>query len=128
MDIRKIANEEFEKLNLQFVVDKETWISGFIIGYQNGNARPPIQINTVESYRSEIKSNTSFRDVVCMQQRITTEDYEYLVSEFIQLQMVTMKIYSNSNEVFNHLRNWIGYNKKNILDKKKISKRNEGLL
>lgn len=127
MDIRKIANEEFEKANL-ILIDKNSWIEGFIAGYNQGNARPPIQINTVESFRSEIKSNTSFRDVVCMQQRITSEDYEYLVMEFIQLQMVTRKIYSNSNEVFNHLRNWIGYNKKNILDNKKISKRNDGLL
>lgn len=127
MDIQKLANEEFEKANL-VSTHKSTWIAGFIAGYQQGNARPPININTIESFRSEIKSNTSFRDVVCMQQRLTSEEFEYLALEFIQLQMVTRKIYSNSNEVFNHLRNWIAYNKKNILDKKKITKRNEGLL
>ena len=127
MDIRKIANEEFEKANL-ILIDKNSWIEGFIAGYNQGNARPPIQINTIESYRSEIMANISLRDLVCMQQRLSIEEYEYLVLEFIQLQMITRKIYSNSNEVFNHLRNWIAYNKKNILDKKKSTKRNEGLL
>jgi hypothetical protein len=127
MDIRKIANEEFEKANL-IMIDKNSWIEGFIAGYNQGNARPPIMINTIESYRSEIMSNVSLRDLICMQQHLTIEEYDYLVLEFIQFQMVTKKIYASSNEVFNHLRNWIGYNKKNILDKKKSTKRNEGLL
>ena len=127
MDIRKIANEEFEKANL-IMIDKNSWIEGFIAGYNQGNARPPIMINTIESYRSEIMSNVSLRDLICMQQHLTIEEYDHLVLEFIQFQMVTKKIYASSNEVFNHLRNWIGYNKKNILDKKKSTKRNEGLL
>lgn len=126
MDIRQLAIDKFKSKGITF--PEEELIEAFILGYKEGNNRPPIQINTVESYRSEINSNVSLRDMVCMQQRLTIEEYEYMVSEFIQTQMVYRKIYSSSSEVFNHLRNWIAYQKKSLLEKKNQSKRNEGLL
>ena len=126
MDIRKLAIEKL--VNAGIFNSDEKMILAFTLGYQEGNARPPIMINTIESYRSEIMSNTSFRDILCMQQRLSIEDYEHMVSEFIQLQMANRKIYSNSSEVFNHIRNWIAYQKKNYLEKKSKSNKKEGLL
>ena len=113
MNIEALAEEiwqkEFSK-NPEILNDsiyKHYFLIGFENGFQQGNIRPPMEINSVKILQSKLMENKTLQEAMCMQCRISITQYFDKLNEFLLSQSMINKYYKNEAEINLHWVNWL---------------------
>lgn len=113
MNIDLLAQQEWEiecQGNPEILDDynkKHYFFIGFKNGFEQGNSRPPMEINSVKMFKAGMINNTSMQDTMCMQLRISTDQYSQKLQEFLTTQSLINKVYKTEAEINLHYLNWL---------------------
>jgi hypothetical protein len=113
MNIDLLAEEEWIKEcngNIEVLNDsiyKHYFMIGFKNGFQQGNTRPPMEVNTVQMFEEKLINNKLLQEALCMQCRISREDYFDKLKEFLLSQSMINKFYKTEAEINLHWANWL---------------------
>jgi len=104
---------------------KNVWQIAFELGFQYGNAMPPMSIKPALLFKPEVERNTQLKDLVCMQNRISPEIYTRMINSFFSEQLAIQKTYKDISEVNTHIRNWAKFYVKKLSDQNQSKKTNK---
>jgi hypothetical protein len=113
MKIEELAEQVWQKEfsnNPEILNDsiyKHYFLIGFENGFQQGNTRPPMDINTVKILQSKLLENKTLQETMCMQLRISISQYFDKLHEFLLSQSMINKVYKNEAEINLHWVNWL---------------------
>jgi len=89
---------------------KSIFVSAFERGFYSGNSTPPMKIKPFFVFKIEVECNVSLKEIICMQNRITEEQYFKFLNMFFNEQTALQTTYKEISEVNHHFRFWIKKN------------------
>ena len=113
MDLKLISISQFQDSGLtDDSYTQQIFKIAFEKGFFIGNSMPAMAIKPIYVFKNDVIENRNLREIICMQKRITEDQYFKLLNFFFNEQNALQKTYKEISEVNLHFRNWV--NRQNI--------------